>query len=74
MKIRITGVKAYALEGALQERFGWSLNWTRSRTATLVEVTTDAGITGWGDGPIAPALLTAHPEIVIGRSRIHYSH
>jgi D-galactarolactone cycloisomerase len=67
-RIRITGVRIHKLRVPLAERFGWSLNWTSHRTATLVEVTTDCGITGWGDGGADEALLLAHPEIVIGRS------
>jgi len=67
-RIRITGVHVHRLRGALRERFGWSLNWTTSRSATLVEVTTDADLTGWGDGNIDVERLQAHPELVIGRS------
>ena len=49
-KLRITGVRVHKLSGRLERRFGWSLNWTDRRQATLVEVTTDAGFSGWGDG------------------------
>jgi D-galactarolactone cycloisomerase len=66
--IRITGVRIHRLEAPLEERFGWSLNWTDRRTATLVEVTTDAGLTGWGDGNWGGEQLLAQPELVIGRS------
>lgn len=66
--IRITRVRVHKLRGALSRRFGWSLNWTTEREATLVEVTTDCGITGWGDGPAAEELWGNHPELVIGRS------
>ena len=67
-KIRITGVKAHHLTGKLKQRFGWSLNWTDTRQAVLVEVTTDAGLTGWGDGAYAPELLSQDKHLVIGRS------
>ncbi len=67
-KMRITGVRAHKLGGRLERRFGWSLNWTDRREATLVEVTTDAGLTGWGDGAYGGELLARHPELVIGRS------
>jgi D-galactarolactone cycloisomerase len=67
-RIRIMGVRVHRLEGRLKERFGWSLNWTDRRTATLVEVTTDAGLTGWGDGGWGGDVLRANPELVIGRS------
>jgi D-galactarolactone cycloisomerase len=67
-RLRITRVRAHLLEAPLSERFGWSLNWTRVRTATLVEVETDAGLTGWGDGGYGGEHLLAHPELAIGRS------
>lgn len=67
-RIRITGIRIHKLEGKLKERFGWSLGWTDKRTATLVEVSTDAGLTGWGDGHFGGDVLLRHPEIVIGRS------
>jgi D-galactarolactone cycloisomerase len=66
--MRITGVRIHSLRGRLRERFGWSLNWTDSRTATLVEVTTDAGLSGWGDGSCDEVLLAARADRVIGRS------
>jgi D-galactarolactone cycloisomerase len=66
--LRITEVRIHLLEAPLEERFGWSLNWTSRRTATLVEVRTDAGLTGWGDGYYGGELLRSHPELVIGRS------
>lgn len=67
-KIRIVEVRVHQLGGKLKERFGWSLSWTQERRATLVEVLTDAGLTGWGDGFWGGELLAAHPELVIGRS------
>lgn len=66
--MRITSVHIHKLSAPLSERFGWSLNWTSTRTATLVEVRTDSGITGWGDGAAAEDLLQANPQLVIGRS------
>ena len=66
--MRIASVRIHKLSAPLRERFGWSLNWTSVRTATLVEVRTDSGITGWGDGAAAEELLQSHPELVLGRS------
>jgi D-galactarolactone cycloisomerase len=60
---RIAGIRVHALECEIKERFGWSLNWTRQRRATLVEVTTSEGITGWGEG--SPGCT---PEAALGRS------
>lgn len=66
--IKITGVRIHRLAADLQERFGWSLGWTKRRTAILVEVRTDAGLTGWGDGYYGGDVLFRHPELVLGRS------
>lgn len=65
---RITEIHIHKLAGEITERFGWSLGWTKRRTATLVEVRTDSGITGWGDGFFGGEHLLRHPEKVIGRS------
>jgi D-galactarolactone cycloisomerase len=67
-RIRITGVRVHDLAAPLQERFGWSLNWATQWTGRLVEVTTDAGITGWGDGRCNLELLARHAELLVGRS------
>lgn len=67
-RIRITGVRIHKLEAKLSRRIGWSLGWTDRRTATLVEVSTDAGLTGWGDGHFGGDTLLRSPELVIGRS------
>jgi D-galactarolactone cycloisomerase len=68
MSLRITEVRIHRLDAPLRERFGWSLGWTDRRIATLVEVRTDAGLTGWGDGYFGGDTLRAHPELVIGKS------
>lgn len=66
--MRITEVRIHRLEAPLRERFGWSLGWADRRTATLVEVRTDAGLIGWGDGFYGGETLLKNPERVIGRS------
>jgi D-galactarolactone cycloisomerase len=66
--MKITRVRVHKLSARLRERFGWSLDWTDRRTATLVEVNTDCGLTGWGDGAFGGERLLRHPELVIGRS------
>lgn len=66
--IRITGVRVHQLSAPLERRFGWSLGWATRRTATLVEVTTDCGITGWGDGLAGEQEWLGRPEILLGRS------
>lgn len=66
--LRIAQVRIHRLAGKLKERFGWSLNWSDQRQASLVEVVTESGLTGWGDGAYGGEVLRRHPEAVIGRS------
>jgi D-galactarolactone cycloisomerase len=47
--MKITQVCAYVLRSALEQPFAFSQGWVSSRGATLVEVQTDEGITGWGE-------------------------
>lgn len=48
--MEITGLKTYRLVCPLDEPFACALTWTRQRTAGVVEIQTDAGLTGWGEG------------------------
>jgi D-galactarolactone cycloisomerase len=65
--MRIVEVRLHKLAAPIKERFGWSLNWTAQRTVTLVEVLTEEGLVGWGDGGLYDE-LQRRPEAVIGRS------
>jgi D-galactarolactone cycloisomerase len=47
--MRITQVRAHVLRSALPQPFAFSQGWVASRGATLVEVETDEGVTGWGE-------------------------
>jgi len=58
----ISSIRIHRLEGEIGERFGWSLDWTKKRRATMVEVRTADGITGWGEGTWQGA------ERMLGRS------
>ena len=48
-ELKITDIKIHVLKSALAEPFAFSQGWVRSRSATLVEVLTDAGLIGWGE-------------------------
>ncbi|HTM49190.1 MAG TPA: mandelate racemase/muconate lactonizing enzyme family protein [Bryobacteraceae bacterium] len=55
--MKITEIRTYVLEAALDQNFGFS-QWEYSRRSTLlVEVATDGGLSGWGEayGPAKPA-------------------
>jgi len=47
--MKITGVEVHVLKSPLAEPFAFSQGWVRQRSATLVEVITDDGVTGWGE-------------------------
>lgn len=47
--MRIARVQVHVLKSPLAQPFAFSQGWVRQRSATLVEVTTDDGLTGWGE-------------------------
>jgi D-galactarolactone cycloisomerase len=47
--LKITDVRAHVLRSPLAQPFAFSQGWVGTRGATLVEVSTDEGITGWGE-------------------------
>ena len=47
--MKITDVRAHVLRSPLAQPFAFSQGWVASRGATLVEVSTDEGLTGWGE-------------------------
>ncbi|WP_299260722.1 mandelate racemase/muconate lactonizing enzyme family protein [uncultured Kushneria sp.] len=74
---RVTDLKTHVLAAPLAEPFAFSQGWVHQRTAMLVEITTDDGLTGWGEcvnhGLQPPQVAQAMVEhalkpLVIGRS------
>ena len=57
--VKITNIQSHVLQYDLPEELGYSQQFYTKRTAHLVEVSTDEGLTGWGEcfgpGPIAIA-------------------
>ena len=47
--MKITDVRIHVLKSPLAEPFAFSQGWVRQRSATIIEVITDVGITGWGE-------------------------
>jgi D-galactarolactone cycloisomerase len=47
--VKITEIRAHVLRSPLEQPFAFSQGWVASRGATLVEVSTDEGVTGWGE-------------------------
>jgi len=56
--MKVTGVRIHILEAKLSQPFAYSRAWYDTRTAMLVEIETDAGLTGWGEC-YGPARMTA---------------
>jgi D-galactarolactone cycloisomerase len=69
-KIRISGITVHRVREQMQQEMGWCCKPVGpfAPGATIVEVKTDAGLTGWGDGGAAEQLLTRNPKLAIGRS------
>jgi D-galactarolactone cycloisomerase len=73
--VKITDVRAHVLRSSLEQPFAFSQGWVSSRGATLVEVTTDEGIAGWGEALCqglqppeiaAAAVMSALRPLVLG--------
>ena len=47
--MKITDIRSHVLQYRLPEELGYSQQYYANRTAHLVEVQTDEGITGWGE-------------------------
>jgi D-galactarolactone cycloisomerase len=47
--MKIVDVRVHPLRTPLEVPFAFSQGWVRQRSATIVEVITDEGITGWGE-------------------------
>lgn len=66
--MKITDVKSHILQYPLEEELGYSQQYYTMRTAHIVEVTTDEGITGWGEcfggGTIAFANKTIVEKVI----------
>lgn len=69
--MKVTEVNFYQLRYPVVEKYGNSFTWNTSRGCTIVEVLTDAGITGWGQGTgeLRPSDIENH---VIGKDPFEY--
>lgn len=47
--MKISAVDIFVLKTPLKEPFAFSQGWVKQRAATLVRITTDQGLTGWGE-------------------------
>ena len=47
--MKVTQINAYILSSPLETPFAFSQGWVAKRSATLIEICTDTGLTGWGE-------------------------
>ncbi len=75
--MHITDVIPYILSEELDEPFAFSQGWVHKRSAVIVEVQTDEGITGWGESvcqglqppePTAALIRYSLKPLVMGRN------
>ncbi len=69
--MKIIDVKTYSTVYPVKDPFSNGMRTTRQRPFGIVEVITDAGITGWGEGATVPARRAIETQ-VIGRDPFHY--
>lgn len=62
--MKITDVKTYNLRYPLIEPFANARGWTKTRTASVVEICTDAGIIGWGEGISVPSASAIEAHLI----------
>ena len=73
--MKITSIKSHVLRYELEAELGYSQQYYKHRTAHLVQVETDEGITGWGEcfgpGNIALANKYIVEKVIQPLSLIH---
>jgi len=73
--MKISAVRTHVLEASLSQPFAYSRAWYASRTAMLVEIETDTGLTGWGEcyGParMTSAVVQAMSRWLLNQNPLH---
>ena len=65
--MKITSIETFDLTCPLERPFGWSQGWLDQRSTTLVKVTTDDGLVGWGEGAAADLIDGLLAPLLIGQ-------
>ena len=65
--MKITAIETFDLTCPLERPFGWSQGWLDQRSTTLVKVTTDDGLVGWGEGAAASLINGLLAPLLIGQ-------
>ena len=65
--MKIAAIETFDLTCPLERPFGWSQGWIDQRSTTLVKVTTDDGLVGWGEGAAAGLIDGLLAPLLIGQ-------
>ena len=65
--MKIVAIETFDLTCPLEQPFGWSQGWLDQRSTTLVKVTTDDGLVGWGEGAAASLIDGLLAPLLIGQ-------
>lgn len=65
--MKIAAIETFDLACPLDRPFGWSQGWLDQRSTTLVKVTADDGLVGWGEGAAAGLIDGLLAPLLIGQ-------
>ena len=65
--MRITDIQTFDLNCDIEPSFGWSQGWISKRNTTIVKISTDSGLVGWGEGAASPIIRDWIGPLLIGR-------
>ena len=64
--MRITDIQTFDLNCDIEPSFGWSQGWISKRNTTIVKISTDSGLVGWGEGAASPIIRDWIGPLLIG--------
>ena len=65
--MRITDIQTFDLQCDIEPSFGWSQGWINKRNTTIVKISTDSGLVGWGEGAASALIRDWIGPLLIGR-------
>ena len=65
--MQITDIQAFDLQCDIEPSFGWSQGWVNKRNTTIVKISTDSGLVGWGEGAASALIRDWIGPLLIGR-------
>jgi len=64
--VKIASVETFDLRCDIEPSFGWSQGWVDQRATTLVKITTEDGLVGWGEGAAASLIDELLAPLIMG--------